>query len=178
MCILLSHDCLMLLVAVPFLSLFRQLEASSRRESWYLYWGFQTDHKQEELLPGLRQPATIQTLFIVLWEKWTGSDSGYQFNRWGFLCVFCVPQGLTGCITKCSTNTHSSFSDWSGKMFHLHLALECVPVDSWLQKWIPVAAWLAESSSAWGQRCLLVSSSNQKNTAGQTSDVRLKMIIK
>lgn len=56
MCIWLSHDCLMLLVAVP-PSLFRQLEASSRRESWYLYWGFWNGHKQEGLLSEPRQSA-------------------------------------------------------------------------------------------------------------------------
>lgn len=136
MCILLSHDCLMLLVAVPPLSLFRQLEASSRRESWYLCWGFWTDHKQEELLPRLRLPATDTNTYIHSSLGITGQVQtvSLRFNRWGVLCVFCIAQVLAGCVTNHFTNTHfpqsssgcSSFSDWSGKMFHLHLALECV----------------------------------------------------
>lgn len=74
---LLSHGCLMLLVAVPPQPLFRQLEASSRRESWYLCWGFQTDHRQEGLLPGRRQHATDTNFSSWLFRsKCTGSGKG------------------------------------------------------------------------------------------------------
>lgn len=106
MCILLSHGCLMLLVAVPPLSLFRQLEASSRRESWYLCWGFRTDHEQEELSSGRRQPATDTNFHS--WHFGGKTDRLRQWfsdsNRWGFL--FCIPRAMAGCVTNRSTNTH------------------------------------------------------------------------
>lgn len=137
MCILLSHGCLMLLVAVPPLSLFRQLEASSRRESWYLCWGFWTDHKQGELLPVPRQPATDTSTFTLntLGKTRTGWDGGSHTYQVRLLCLNIINRGRRAAsqsAPKASTFYRCSYPpphphNWSGKMFHLHLALESVP---------------------------------------------------
>lgn len=81
-------------------------------------------------------PLILTFIHSALGKNGQVQTAALRLNRWGFLCVFCIPQALAGCITKRSNSTHfpwsssqcSSFSNWSGKMFHLHLALECVPV--------------------------------------------------
>lgn len=66
-------------------------------------------------------------------------------------------------LERCST------SIWASSVFEWSLAAGvdlCCCLIGW------------ECGSAQGQRCLSVSSSSQKNTAGQTSDVRARTIIK
>lgn len=77
----------------------------------------------------------IQTfIHSALGKKQTGSGSGCQT---GEAFSFVSHKRRQAASQKCSTNTHFPqnsirlllfFSDRSGKMFHLRLALECVPV--------------------------------------------------
>lgn len=108
-------------------------------------------------------PPLIQS-FHSYWggKRHAGSDSGSRVEQ-----VRLFPASFVSHAAHRSAAPVLSIR--SGTMLHLSLAPECVPAMATPPR-RALIGW--GGSSSWGQRCVLVSSSVQKNTAGRTSDVR------